>query len=184
MSVPSQKSPKQKILLNKVVRCISRVTKIHSESHWCHCSAGQGKAKRHSATCILSHFQVSSWSLILMLSQIATLEAKPGYVYSILKPHIHNSSSPVQPLLCEVKPSYIYSILKPHGQSSRSPVRLLLREAKPSYVYSILKAHGQSSKSLSVDNVALTRIFLHNWHNVDNTFLYQVVQIFLGFLLK
>ena len=59
---PPKKSLKQKISLNKVVRCISRVTKIHSESHWCHCCAWQGKANRHPATCIPSHFQVSSWS--------------------------------------------------------------------------------------------------------------------------
>ena len=32
-SLPKKKSPKQKLSLNKVVRCNSRVTKIHSESH-------------------------------------------------------------------------------------------------------------------------------------------------------
>ena len=31
-----KKSLKPKISLNKVVRCISRVTKVHSESHWCY----------------------------------------------------------------------------------------------------------------------------------------------------
>ena len=56
------------------------------------------------------------------------------------------SRGQVRPLLSEAKPSYVYSILKPHGQSSKSQVRLLLSEAKPSCVYSILKPHGQSSK--------------------------------------
>ena len=70
-------------------------------------------------------------------------EAKPSYVYSILKPHGQSFNSQVRLLLSEAKPSYIYSILKPHGQSSNSQVRLLLSEAKPSYVYSILKPHGQ-----------------------------------------
>ena len=46
--------------------------------------------------------------------QITTLEAKPGYLYSIFKPHIRNFSSTVQLLLREAKPSYYYSILKPH----------------------------------------------------------------------
>ena len=60
--------------------------------------------------------------------------------------HVQSSRSPVRLLLSEAKPSYVYSILKPHGQSSRSPVRPLLSEAKPSCVYSILKPHGQSSR--------------------------------------
>ena len=60
--------------------------------------------------------------------------------------HVQSSRSPVRPLLSEAKPSYVYSILKPHGQSSRSPVRPLLSEAKPSCVYSILKPHGKSSR--------------------------------------
>ena len=84
------------------------------------CSAGQGKANQHYATCIWSHFQVSSWSLIVMPSQF-------GYVYSILNPHVQNSNSPVRqplcmavnPRLCQVKPSYVKSILKPYCQSFR-----------------------------------------------------------------
>ena len=47
--------------------------------------------------------------------------------------------------MSKAKLSYVYSISKPHVESSRSPVRLLLCEAKPSYVYSILKPHGQSN---------------------------------------
>ena len=76
--------------------------------------------------------------------QTATLEAKLSYVYSILKPHVHNSSYPVQLLQRKTKRSYEYSILKSYGQSSKSPVRLLSREAKQSYVYTILKKHNLS----------------------------------------
>ena len=35
--------------------------------------------------------------------------------YSILKPHGQSSRSPFRLLLREAKPSYVYSILKPHG---------------------------------------------------------------------
>ena len=76
-------------------------------------------------------------------------EAKPSYVYSILKPHGQSFRNPVRPLLSKAKPSCVYSILKPHGQSFRRPVRPLLSEAKPSYVYSILKPPGHSSRSRS-----------------------------------
>ena len=76
-------------------------------------------------------------------------EAKPSYVYSILKPHGQSSKRQVWLLLSEAKPSCVYSILKPHGQSFRRPVRPLLSEAKPSYVYSILKPPGHSSRSRS-----------------------------------
>ena len=79
----------------------------------------------------------SSRSLVrLLLSQ-----AKPSYVYLILKPYGQSSRGPVRPLLSEAKPSCVYSILKPHGKSFRRPFRPLLSEAKPSYVYSILKPH-------------------------------------------
>ena len=46
---------------------------------------------------------------------------------------------PCQTAATEAKPRYVYSILKPHGQSFRGQVRLLSGEAKPSYVYTILK---------------------------------------------
>ena len=59
----------------------------------------------------------TTWSEFQMLSQTASAEAKPRYVYSILKPTGQNSRSPVRLLLSEAKPSYVYSILKPHGQS-------------------------------------------------------------------
>ena len=57
--------------------------------------------------------------------------------------HPGSPSDSSQTAAAEAKPRYIYSILKPHGQSSRSPVRLLLRKAKSRYVYSILKPHGE-----------------------------------------
>ena len=66
-------------------------------------------------------------------SQTAVAEAKPRYIYSILKPHGQSSRCSVRLLLSEAKPSYIYLILKPHGQSFRGPVRLLLGKEKPSY---------------------------------------------------
>ena len=66
-------------------------------------------------------------------------EAKPSYIFSILKPHGQSSRSPVRLPPPEAKLSYVYLILKPHGQISKSPVRLLSHEAKPSYVYKILK---------------------------------------------
>ena len=60
--------------------------------------------------------------------------------------HFKSSSDPSQTAAAEAKPRYVYLILKPHGQSSGSPVRQMLHEAKPSYVYWILKPHGQSSE--------------------------------------
>ena len=37
--------------------------------------------------------------------------------------HFGSPSDPSQTAAAEAKPRYVYSILKPHGQSSRSPVR-------------------------------------------------------------
>ena len=125
--VPSQKkSVKQKISLKKVVRCTSSVTRIHSESCCCHCSAGKGKANPSPASCIQSHYRVSSGSLILMSSQTTTSEVKPRYVYSTLEPLGQYSKILVIPLPRKAKPSSVYSILKPHDQSCRNPVRPLL----------------------------------------------------------
>ena len=81
------------------------------------------------------------------LNGTATAEAKPRYVYSILKPHGQSFRRQVRLLLSEAKLNYVYSILKLHCQSSRSPVRLPLSKAKPSNVYSNLKIHGQLSKT-------------------------------------
>ena len=53
--------------------------------------------------------------------------------------HFRSPSDPSQTAVAEAKPRYVYLILKPHGQSSKSPIRLLPREAKPSYVYTIFK---------------------------------------------
>ena len=80
-------------------------------------------------------------------SQTTAAEAKPRYVYSILKPRGHSFRRQVRLPLSKAKPRYVYSILKPHSQSSSGPVRPLLSEAKPSYILSILKPHSQSSKS-------------------------------------
>ena len=55
--------------------------------------------------------------------------------------HLGSPSDLSQTAVAEAKPRYVYSILKPHGQSSKSPIRLLPPEAKPSYIYSILKPH-------------------------------------------
>ena len=91
----------------------------------------------------------TTWSEFQKLIRLLLSEAKPSYVYSILKLHGQSSKRQVQLLLSEVKPSCIYLILKPHGKSFRRPVRPLLSEAKPSYIYSILKPPGQSSRSQS-----------------------------------
>ena len=75
-------------------------------------------------------------------SWTAAAEAKPRYVYSILKPHGQSFRGQVRPMLSEATPTYVYSILKLHSQISKSPVRLLLSEAKLSYVYSMVsKSH-------------------------------------------
>ena len=105
-------------------------------------------------------------------SQTIATEAKPRYVYLILKPHSQSFRWQVRLLLSEVKLSYVYLILKPHGQSSRGQVRptergeakvrildfkttwsefqrpsqTALAKAKPRCLYSILKTHGQSSR--------------------------------------
>ena len=50
-------------------RYTSRVKRICSESHCCKQSDVQGKADPHSAFGILSQFQISSCSFILLLSQ-------------------------------------------------------------------------------------------------------------------
>ena len=42
---------------------------------------------------------------------------------------------PSQTAPAEAKPRYVYSILKPYGESFRRQVRLLLSKAKLSYVY-------------------------------------------------
>ena len=55
--------------------------------------------------------------------------------------NLGSPSDPSQTAATEAKPRYVYSILKPHGQSSKSPIRSLSHEAKPSYVYTILKKH-------------------------------------------
>ena len=110
----------------KFVRYTSSVTKIHLESCCCHCSAGKGKANPSPASCIQSHYRVSSGSLILMSSQTTTSEVKPRYVYSTLEPLVQYSKILVISLPRKAKPSYVYSILKPHDQSCRDPVILLL----------------------------------------------------------
>ena len=80
--VPEKKSLKQKILLNKVVRYTSRVTKKYSES--C-CGAGRGEAKLR-----IFDFK-TTWLEIQIPSQTAPAGAKPRCVYSILKPHGQSS---------------------------------------------------------------------------------------------
>ena len=60
--------------------------------------------------------------------------------------HFGSPLDPSQTIANEAKPRYVYLILKPHSQSFRWQVRLLLSEAKLSYVYLILKPHGQSSR--------------------------------------
>ena len=81
---------------------------------------GKDKANPRPASCIPSHYRVSSCSLILMPSQTTDSEAKPRYVNSILEPHGQYSKISVRLLPCKAKPSYVYSILKPHSQSSKS----------------------------------------------------------------
>ena len=98
------------------------------------CPYGGGGPSRPTSE--FHHIQSSRCQVRLLLS-----EAKPSYVYSILKPHGQSSKRQVWLLLSEAKPSCVYSILKPHGQSSRRPVRLLSGEALPIYVYTTLKNH-------------------------------------------
>ena len=54
----------------------------------------------------------TTWSEFQMPSQTAPAEAKPRYVYSILKPHGQSFRRQVRPLLSKAKPSYVYTILK------------------------------------------------------------------------
>ena len=62
--------------------------------------------------------------------------------------HIQSSRCPVRLLLSEAKPSYVYSILKPHGQSSKRQVWPILSKGKLSCIYSVLKLHGHTGCSI------------------------------------
>ena len=44
--------------------------------------------------------------------------------------HFGSPSDPSQTAAAEAKPRYVYSILKPHGQSFRRQVRLLLSQSR------------------------------------------------------
>ena len=44
--------------------------------------------------------------------------------------HFGSPSDPSQTAAAEAKPRYVYSILKPHGQSFRGQVRLLLSQSR------------------------------------------------------
>ena len=57
------------------------------------------------------------------------------YVLRVKNMHLGSPSDPRRTAATEAKPSYIYLILKPHGQSSKSPVRPLPHEMKPSSIY-------------------------------------------------
>ena len=46
------------------------------------------------------------------------------YVLRVKNMHFGSASDPSQTAAAEAKPRYVYSILKPHGQSSGSPVRI------------------------------------------------------------
>ena len=59
------------------------------------------------------------------------------YVLRVKNMHPWSPSDTSRKVAAEAKPRYIYSILKAHVQGYRGPVRPLLSEAKPSYVYSI-----------------------------------------------
>jgi len=88
--------------------------------------------------------------------------------------HFGSPSDPSRTTAAEAKPRYVYLILKPHGQSSKSPVRPLLREAKPRCVYSILKPHGQSfitspSRSKAVVCVSTPRMYLRSGYFLVHT---------------
>ena len=102
-------------------------------------------------------------------SRTAATEAKPSYIYSILKQHGQNFRNPVRPLLSEAKPSYVYSILKPHGQSSKSHVRLLLSDAKLSYIHTILKKHYLLSRSQAVVGISTPRLYPRSGYLLVNT---------------
>ena len=63
---------------------------------------------------------------------IASLIKVVWFVFRVKDMHFGSPSDPSQTAAAEAKPRYVYSILKPHGQSFRGQVRLLLSEAKPS----------------------------------------------------
>ena len=85
--------------------------------------------------------------------------------------HVQSSGSLARPLLSEAKPSYVYSILKSYGQSSRSLIRLLLQELKPSCVdskitwsselriYNLKKTSPPQSRSQAVVCVSTPRMY-------------------------
>ena len=52
------------------------------------------------------------------------------YVSWVKNMHFGSPSDPSQTLTAEAKPRYVYSILKPHGQSFRRQVRLLLSQSR------------------------------------------------------
>ena len=61
-------------------------------------------------------------------------EAKPSYELLNFKTTWSEFHMPSQTAPAEAKPRYVYSILKPHGQSSSCQVRLLLlRRSRAAY---------------------------------------------------
>ena len=58
-----------------------------------------------------------------------------SYVYSILKPHGQSSRSPVRLLPCEAKPSYVYTILKEDHLPRVGPKQLCQGVWKGNYEY-------------------------------------------------
>ena len=56
------------------------------------------------------------------------------YLLRVKYMHPGSPSDPSGTAAAEAKPRYVYSILKPHGQSFRRQVRLLLSKAKPQAV--------------------------------------------------
>ena len=84
----------------------------------------KGKANPSPASLILSHYQVSSFLLILMPSQTTATAAKPRYILDFRTTcSVFQNFSSI--LRCKVKPSYLYSTSKPHDQSCRNPIRQL-----------------------------------------------------------
>ena len=112
----------------KVVWYVLRVKNMHlgSPSDPSGTTAAKGKL-RYIYSIVKPYGQSFRWQVRLLLC-----DAELSY---------ESFRSPVRPLLSEAKPSYVYLILKPHpdGQSSKSPFRLLPCEVKLSYVYTIFK---------------------------------------------
>ena len=76
----------------------------------------------------------TTWSEFQKASQTAAEQGKAKLPILNSKTTWSEFKKPIRPLLSEAKPSYVYSILKPHGQSSKSKFdRCWARRSRAAY---------------------------------------------------